>query len=131
MAKKLRIAALVSFVAAGALVAILGGAFYATRQVRPFYEQALKVEPEILKRGSRELESRATALYSDAQQRGDWQALFTTGQINGGLPTHLSDEQEISLPTSIRDPRVAIADNLLTLGFRTKSGGVDTVVSVD
>jgi hypothetical protein len=31
----------------------------------------------------------------------------------------------------MRDPRIAIARDRLTLGFRTKPGGVETVVSVD
>ena len=106
----------------GALAAILGGAYYAARRCGLLDEQALRIEPEVLQRGSRELESRATALDSDAQQRGEWQALFTTEQINGWLATQLSEEEQSTLPTNIRDPRVAIADDMLTLGFRTKSG---------
>ena len=35
------------------------------------------------------------------------------------------------LPDNIRDPRVAIARDVLTLGFHTSSGGVETVISVD
>ena len=31
----------------------------------------------------------------------------------------------------MRDPRIAITREALTLGFRTKSGGVETVISVD
>ena len=72
MARKVRIAAICSVVATVLVVALLGGAYYAAQQVRPFYEQALKIEPEVLERGSRELESRATALYSDAKQIGHW-----------------------------------------------------------
>jgi len=96
--------------------------------VQPFYQQALQLDPELLQRGSRELESRATALYSDAQRRGQWQALFTAEQINGWLA---AEEQQKALPTNIRDPRVAISPDLLTLGFRTKSSGVETIVSVE
>jgi len=131
MARKLRIAAVGTLTVTALLVTILAGAYYAARQVRPFYEQALRVEPEALVRGSRELECRATALYSDAQQQGQWQALFTTEQINGWLATQLALNQDGELPTDIRDPRVAIARDVLTLGFRTSSGGVETVVSVD
>jgi hypothetical protein len=109
----------------------LGGAYYAARQVRPFYEQALKIEPAVLEQGSRELESRATALYSDVKQAGHWQALFTTEQINGWLATQLATNAKGELPNNIRDPRVAIARDVLTLGFQTSSGGVETVISVD
>ncbi|MEX2309928.1 MAG: hypothetical protein WD738_20315 [Pirellulales bacterium] len=131
MARRIRIAALGSLAASVVLVVVLAGAYFAARQVRPFYEQALRIEPEELQRGSRELESRATALYSDARQHGQWHALFTAEQINGWLAIQLAENQGSKLPTNLRDPRVAIASNLLTLGFRTTSGGVDTVISVD
>jgi hypothetical protein len=131
MARKVRIAALGTVVVTALVVAIFGGAYYALRQVRPFYEQALKIEPEVLERGSRELESRATALYSDAQRSGEWQALFTAEQINGWLATQLAENMGNKLPANIRDPRVAIARDVITLGFRTSSGGVETVASVD
>jgi hypothetical protein len=131
MARRIRIAAVGSLAAGAVLVVVLGGAYYAARQVRPFYEQALQIEPEVLKRGSRELESRATALYSDARQQGQWHALFTSEQINGWLATQLAENEAGELPTNLRDPRVAIAPDVLTLGFRTTSKGVDTVISVD
>jgi hypothetical protein len=131
MARKIRIAAAGALALVALIAAVLGGAYYAAQQVRPFYKQALAIEPEALERGSRELESRATALYSDARQQGQWQALFTSEQINGWLATQLAANQDSELPTNIRDPRVAITKDALTLGFRTTSGGVDTVVTVD
>src|SRR6185369_763044 len=130
MARKLRIAAVGMLTVTTLLVALLGSAYYAARQVRPFYEEALQIKPEVLERESRELESRATALYSDVKQVGHWQALFTAEQINGWLATQLAENAKNDLPTNIRDPRVAIARDVLTLGFRTTSGGVDTVISV-
>jgi hypothetical protein len=131
MARKVRIAAVCSLVVATLVAAILSGAYFATRQVRPFYAEALRAEPEALERGRQELESRATTLYTDAQRQGQWKALFTSEQINGWLATQLAKNEDGGLPQNIRDPRVAIAPDTLTLGFRTKSGGVQTVVSVD
>jgi hypothetical protein len=131
MARKYRIAAVCSIAAAALIGALIAGVYYAAQQVQPFYQQALAIEPEVLERGSRELESRATALYSDARQHGQWHALFTAEQINGWLATQLAANQDRELPTNIRDPRVAITKDALTLGFRTTSGGVDTVVTVD
>lgn len=131
MARKVRIAAIGIVVVTALVAALLGGAYYAARQVQPFYAQAIQIEPEVLERGSRELESRATALYSDAKQVGHWQALFTAEQINGWLATQLAENVNGGLPQNIRDPRVAIGRDVLTLGFRTSSGGVETVVSVD
>jgi hypothetical protein len=131
MARKVRIAAIGTLAVLAALLGILGGAYYAARQVRPFYIQALASEPAVLEQGSRELESRATALYSDVQQAGRWQAVFTTDQINGWLATQLTANSKDGLPENVREPRVAIARDVLTLGFRTSSGGVETVISVD
>jgi hypothetical protein len=131
MSRKFRIAAAGTLAVGAIIAALLGGAYYAAQQVRPFYVQALEIKPEVLERGSRELESRATALYSDARQQGQWQALFTAEQINGWLATQLAANKDSEVPTNIRDPRVAITKDALTLGFRTSSGGVETVVSVD
>jgi hypothetical protein len=131
MARKVRIAAIGTVVVTALLVAIVGGVYFAVQQVRPFYEQALQIEPEVLERESRELESRATVLYSEAQQVGQWEALFTAEQINGWLATQLADAFGGTLPSNFQDPRVAIARNVLTLGFRASSGGVETIMSVD
>jgi hypothetical protein len=131
MSRKLRITVICSVAAVGLIAAFLGGAFYAVQRVRPFYQQALAIEPEVLAQGSRELESRATALYSNARQQGQWQAAFTADQINGWLATQLAANQDRELPANIRDPRVAISKDAFTLGFRTVSGGVDTVITVD
>jgi hypothetical protein len=131
MARKLRIAAFCTLGTTVCLLLVLGSAYYAAQQVRPFYRQALHVEPEVLERGSRELESRATALYSEARKAGQWQAVFTAEQINGWLAVQLVDNLQVELPSRIRDPRVAISPDMVTLGFRMSSGSVDTVVSVD
>ncbi len=130
MARKLRIAAIAVSTVAALLAAFVGSAYYATRQVRPFYRQALQIQPEVLERGGRELESRASALYSDAQQEGYWEALFTAEQINGWLATQLDKHQTPELRDRFRDWRVAIANDTLTVGVRTTSGGVETVLSV-
>jgi hypothetical protein len=131
MARKYRIAAACAIAVVALTGVCLVVAYRAAQHVQPFYQQALQIEPEALERGSRELESRATALYSDARQHGQWHALFTAEQINGWLATQLAANQDRELPTNIRDPRVAITKDVFTLGFRTTSGGVDTVVTVD
>ena len=100
-------------------------------RVRPFYAAALELDPQTLETGSRELESRATVLYSEARQAGQWQAAFTADQINGWLALQLAEVYADALPDDISEPRVAIDDDRLTLGFRARRGGVDTVVSAD
>jgi hypothetical protein len=131
MVRKKRIAAIVLLAVAGVLVAALGGVYYAMGRVRPFYQQALALDPQTLEQGSREMESRATALYSEARQPGRWQAAFTAEQINGWLALQLAEVYADALPHNISEPRVAIDDDRFALGFRARRGGVDTVVSAD
>jgi hypothetical protein len=132
MARKQRLAAIAVFVSAATLLAAtLGCVYVAMGRVRPFYTEALQLDPQTLETGSRELESRATALYSETRHAGEWRAVFTTDQINGWLANGLADVYADAMPQEFSEPRVAIDDGRLTLGFRTRRGGVDTVVSAD
>ncbi len=131
MARKFRLAAIVVLVAAGIIAAAVGSVYWAMGRVRPFYASAIQLDPQTLETGSRELESRATALYSEARQPGEWQAAFTAEQINGWLALKLAEVYGDALPREISGPRVAIDDDRFTLGFRARRGGVDTVVSAD
>jgi hypothetical protein len=126
-----RIAAIVALILFGMMAAVLSSAYVAMRQVRPFYEQALALDPAKLTEGGRELESRASALYSDSRKAGQWRAVFTADQINGWLATQLKEGGAHALPKGVDTPRVAIGNDTLTLGFRARHGGVDTVVSAD
>jgi hypothetical protein len=101
------------------------------RQVRPFYQQALALDLVTLKEGGRELESRASALYSDSRKPGQWRAVFTAEQINGWMATQMVEGGTKTLPKNLDAPRVAIGEDTFTLGFRAKHGGVETVVSAD
>ncbi len=131
MARKHQIALMSVAAVAGVLATALWSAYFALQQVRPFYHQALALNQQVLEQGSRDLESRATALYSDTRVAGPWQALFTANQVNGWLAIQLAKNGVEGFPAAIRDPRVAIAPDLLTLGFRTSLGGMETVISVD
>src|SRR4029078_8543710 len=106
MSGKLRIVAVGMLTVTTLLVARLGSAYYAARQVRPFYEEALQIKPEVLERGTQELESRATALYSDVKQVGHWQALFTVEQINGWLATQLAADKGNPLPSNMHQTHI-------------------------
>ena len=126
-----RIAAIVAVVLIGITAAVLSSAYVAIRQVRPFYEQALALDPATLQQGGRELESRASALYSDSRKPGQWRAVFTADQINGWMATQLKQGGAHALPKGVDMPRVAIGNDSITLGFRARHGGIDTVVFAD
>ncbi len=131
MPRKLRIGVITLCVVAGLVAAAFGGVYIALGRVRPFYEQALQLDSETLQTGSRHLESRATALFSEARQPGEWRATFTSDQINGWLALRLAEIYADSLPDEISEPRVAIGDDRFSLGFRARRGGMDTVISAD
>jgi hypothetical protein len=131
MARKLRIAAIGLAAIAAIVVALVASSYVAMQRVRPFYVQALQLDPQELEESSRQLESRATALYSDARKSGHWQATFSADQINGWMATQLDAGQERALPDEVSAPRVALGDGTISLGFRTRQGGVETVVAVD
>jgi hypothetical protein len=130
MARIYRIAAVAALVAIASVVALLGGAYYAARQEQPYYEEALRAEPETLQRNGKELESRASVLYSDVKQVGQWRALFTDEQINGWLATQLVTILGGKTSDEMRDPRIATTPDELTLGFRSRTKGVESVISV-
>ncbi|MGD9632804.1 MAG: hypothetical protein AB7G28_07435 [Pirellulales bacterium] len=130
MARKHRIAAIATLLVVAALSVVgLGGVYVALAQEQPFYTAALSADPQRLAIGSRELESRASVLYSETRQVGAWQAAFTEEQINGWLAVRLANTYAEALPENISEPRVSLADDQLTLAFRTRRGGVETVVT--
>lgn len=130
MARKHRIAAIAVLVAAMGLAAMgLGGVYVALGREQPFYTAALQRDPQSLAVGSRELESRATTLYSETRQPGTWRGAFSEEQINGWLAVQLANTYADALPDEISEPRVSIDEGQLTLGFRTRRGGVETVVT--
>lgn len=106
-------------------------AYEAVRAIRPFYRDAMEVEPEVLRLAGRELSSRATALVNDAQQGEPWQAQFTEDQINGWLAYDLPEKHGDLIPDDVADPRVAIDQGQVILGVRYNGGRVETVLSVD
>lgn len=130
MTRKLRIGLF------GALFLILlGGGFFlgtyrAYRHVPAFYEAALTAEPEQQREASQEMSSRVTMLYSDTQKQGDWKALFTQDQINGWLAVDLVEKHGDTLPPTIRDPRVEITPDALTLALRVEDESINAVFSL-
>lgn len=130
MSRQHRLAAIAVLATLASLAAIaLGGIVVALGREQPFYTAALATEPTQLAAASRELESRASALYSETRHVGTWQAAFTEDQINGWLALRLGSNYADELQTSFAEPRVAIEDDAVALAFQTRRGGIDTVVT--
>ena len=122
------------------LVLITAGValYRASQHVPEFYRQAVSMDPSVQQAAGHKMEQRATALASNAQKQGRWHEVFTAEQINGWLAVKLKPWLELRLGKSsaeamrarIRDPRVAIAPEQVTLAFTYRTGGVESVVSL-
>ncbi len=71
----------------------------------------------------------ATALVSDVQRSGAWQAVFTEEEVNGWLAVELSHRADL-LPGTVSQPRVHIEADGLSVAFRYRDARYDTIVSL-
>jgi len=126
------VAALLVFVAAVAAL------YRASQHVPEFYRQAVAVDSSLQQAAGHKMEQRAAQLASNVQKQGRWHEVFTAEQINGWLAVRLTPWMEHRLGKAsaeamrarIRDPRVAITPDQVTLAFTCKSGLVQSVVSL-
>ena len=130
MRKRLRIAALVGLGLLLVIVVVLGGLYWAVQQEPDFYRQAVAVDPAAQKEASDQMLRRATALRSDVEKLGPWEALFTAEQINGWLAVDLVQNHPDVLPESFHDPRTDIQPDGITVACRVERGGIEGVVTL-
>lgn len=130
VSRNLRIILLVSCAAAAILAAAAGWAYCVSRQVPPFYSAALAQPSSSVHQASDALLREAAALVSDLRKSGRWQAFFTAEQINGWLADDLQKNHPTLLPATVSDPRVAIENNQLMVGFRWQQSRWNVVVSL-
>jgi len=128
--KKLRIALLIFLGVLAVIAAGLFGLYRASQQVPKFYRQAITLDPVAQKQASDQMLQQAAALASDLRKEGRWQAVFTAEQINGWLAVDLLENHPGALPRSLRDPRVAIDPDGVTLGCRFQRGNLNSVVTL-
>ena len=112
------------------LVAALG-LYQASQSVPEFYELALAADPIKQKYASNEMFNRSTRLIQEVKQERRWHARFTAEQINGFLAVDLQKKFPDLLPGAIRDPRVAIREDGISLGCRYDNGSIETVLSIN
>lgn len=119
---------------AGALfafgVVLLAWGYWAARRVPPFYARAVAVPAETHREAGERLLENAAALASNVQKNGQWQAIFTTEQLNGWLATQLEETFPGLLPDYLADPRITVEPNGVLFGCRYLKGNVETVVSL-
>jgi hypothetical protein len=113
------------------LVAVALFALYrAAQQVPEEYQQALQVDPAAQAEASDQMLRQATALRSDVEEEGRWQALFSADEINGWLAVDLAENHPDALPEGVSDPRVVFQPDEATLFCRVRRGNLTSVVSL-
>jgi len=118
----------------GVLILCGAGAYYAynASQAAPeFYREALAVDREVQVAASDQMLHQATALYNDVQKIGDWEAVFTTEQINGWMAVDMQENHPDLLPKYVFEPRVFINDDGLKLGCKYESKRISTIFSLN
>lgn len=104
--------------------------YVALRHTPEFYRQALAMDAATQHLASDQMLQQATALASDANKPGRWQAVFTAEQINGYLAVQLPKDHPKLLPPTFHDPRIAITPQHVTLACRYKDARVACVLSL-
>lgn len=128
---KRRRAVLLYGVMAGLAACVAGLIYGAARHVPHYYAEALDAPAETRRELGERMIENAAALASGLRKEGQWQALFTSEEINGFLSTDLEKHLPDLLPENVVDPRVRITPGRITVAGRCLGGAVDTVVSIE
>lgn len=113
------------------LLLVGGFALYkATQHVPAFYEEALQADPARQHLASDKMVQHTAALVSDLRREGRWQAVFSEDEINGWLAVDLVQNYKDLLPGTISDPRVLIRPEGMTVGFRYREKGRQSVITL-
>lgn len=109
---------------------VAGGLYQAWRHEPEFYAKALAASPKQQELAGEELEKNVLELRNEVRREGRWEVEFTDAQINGWMAVDLPKDFPDLLPPTVRQPRVAIADDEITLAFRYDDGKMNTVISL-
>ena len=130
MSRRLRLLWLVVGAAAALIVLLLLGLYLAARHEPAFYRQAMETGRAALERGSDRMLRKAAALQSVSTKPGRWEIRITADEINGWLAVDLPKNHPQALPPTLRDPRVVIHPDEMTIACRFQQNGVDSVLSL-
>jgi hypothetical protein len=103
--------------------------YSASRHEPQFYQQALRIEPELQREAGDELEQSMLELHNSARDEGRWEAVFTESQVNGWLAADLPEKFPQMLPAGTDQPRVSIDQDQIKIACRYQRGKVNTVIS--
>ncbi len=129
MRKRVRFT-LIAVVVLGVLGAAIYAVYRASQQVPEFYGKALSIPVEAQEKESDLLLTQITTLHNELQDKGPWQQVFKARTINGWLAVDLPRNHPTLLPKGMRDPRVHIGPQGITLACQVDRGGFHGVVSL-
>ncbi len=112
----------------------LGTLLWALLRVPDFYAKASADVPrdhEARKEAAKKMVQHTTNFVNNLQHADEWSATFNQTEVNSWLVEELhQDKYKKMLPEGVSDPRVAIHDGRLRLGFRLKRNGWNGIVSL-
>jgi len=109
---------------------VLFGLYQGTKVEPKWYREAVAVDPVTAREASDEMLQKTTTLISDVKKEGQWEALFTEGQVNGWLAVDLVENHANAVPREVSDLRVAIRPEQVMLSCRFQYGNVRRVVTL-
>lgn len=111
-------------------VVLLWLAYRATQVVPEFYQSVMVHNADCQHHAGAELESRGATLLGDVQRPGTWEATFTAEQLNGWLATQLTRKFPDLLSNEVREPRLALRDGRVDIGFQLQRKTFTSVISI-
>jgi hypothetical protein len=116
------------------VVGTAGTLLWALLRVPDFYLEAaanLPQEPEQRKLAAKQLVQETTNLINNIKHSDQWSATFKETDVNSWFLEELRQEKyKDVVPKGVSDPRLAIHEGMLRLGFRFQKNGWSGIVSL-
>jgi len=100
------------------LIAALCVVYYTSQQLPDFYQAAMKIEEPQNRAMGAKMENDALDIYRSAMFPTTWEGAISEMEINGWLASELPAKFPEMLPETIKDPRVSLGPNELTIACR-------------
>lgn len=100
------------------LIAALCFVYYTSQQQPAFYKAAMDQEETQNRAMGSQMEKTALDIYNSALYPTTWDGAFSEMEINGWLASELPEKFPEMLPEYIKDPRVSLEPNELTIACR-------------
>lgn len=104
--------------------------YLAARHEPAFYREAMKADHTAMKQDSDRMLRKAASLQSVLRKPGRWELCITADEINGWLAVDLAENHPDALPQTMKDPRVSIRPDAITVACRFDQDGANSILSL-